>query len=126
MREINMMDGRKILISREEYRNILNFMNSGKTGVIELRSHEMINPLSISSITIPEIEATFWGNPMNKARTAVLVDGEWKTFAGEQEQIEYRLKNHRDRKISAEDAKRLRIELSKDFSDSDANGLAEK
>jgi hypothetical protein len=114
MKEINMMDGRKILISRDELTNIFKVIEAEGKGFIKLRSGELINIASISSITTPEFEAYFWGNKMDKSLTRVLIDGEWKNFAGRESQIEWRLKNHSKIAISPEMMKRLFIDKSKD------------
>lgn len=110
-----MMDGRKILISSEEYENIRKILNNGENGFIELRSGEYINTKSVSSITIPEVEPYFWGNKMNKSMTSVLVGGEWKNFGGSRKAIEYRLKNAPDVKIPESLVKKLTIERTKDI-----------
>jgi len=40
-----------------------------------------------------ELIPYFWGNRMNKEKTSVLIDGEWKKFAGKQEDIEWKDKD---------------------------------
>lgn len=95
MKSVKMMSGREIIISDEECLKIKEIITKGRGGLIGLKNGDVINLSSVETISTPELEPYFMGNPMNKNKTKVLVQGEWKDFAGEQSQIEFRIKNQK-------------------------------
>ena len=97
MKEMSLANGRSYLLNDKEAETVIKAMASQDKGLVLLERLGMaINIATIMSVADPELVPYFWGNPMNPAKTKVLVDGEWKTFAGTPDQIEMRLKINPD------------------------------
>lgn len=90
-KEISLADGRKFLITESEAQTVVDAMLKEQLILIP-RLGLALNHKVVMSVAEPELEPYFWGNKMNKDKTKVFIDGEWKTFAGTPDQIEYRSK----------------------------------
>jgi hypothetical protein len=92
MKNLRMISGITHQVEDEEAENIKLMWAEDSKKPILLRNNTMINPACIESIgdTVPEeLEAYYNGNKMNKDRTRVFVDGEWKLFAGNPKDIRF-------------------------------------
>ena len=102
------MSKTEFLISDEEFKKLQILIANGKTGLIGLKSGDMINLSSVESIGDAETEAHCGGDLMSKDLTRIFVQGEWKLFAGDKKNIEYRLKNKKisdiDKEIALENS----------------------
>lgn len=86
-----MMSGRKLLLEDVEVEKIVQMLRGGKsTGLFRLEGGDLINMSSIESITEPELKPHFMGCPMNDKETRVFIQGEWRDFAGDKKDIEYK------------------------------------
>jgi hypothetical protein len=94
MKSIKMMSKLEILISDEELEKIRQLISNGKSGLIGLKNGDIINTNSIETISEAETEPYFMGNRMSKDMTRVFVQGDWKLFAGNKNEIEYKLKGN--------------------------------
>jgi len=103
MKSIKMMSKREFIISDEEVESIRKLIANGKVGLVGLKSGEIINLNSVESISEADTEPHYMGNRMSPDLTRVFVQGEWKLFAGDKSDIEYRLKGnvlHIDEEVS--------------------------
>ena len=76
MKQINTYSGRSYLVEDDELENIKKLLFQGSKMMIELRSGEGVHIPAIETYGSPDTEAYFLGNPMNKNKTKVLVQGE--------------------------------------------------
>lgn len=94
LKEMSLANGRSYMLTEEEANMVMRAMASQEKGTVLIKRLGMaVNIASVMSVAEPETVPYFWGNKMNAGMTRVLVDGEWKDFAGTREQIEYRLKS---------------------------------
>jgi hypothetical protein len=91
MKELNMFSGRKYLVQDEEAETIAEHWHNGAKKPIRLRTGADINLSGIESIDEVELDPFFLDNPMNKAMTKVLVQGEWRAFAGKRAEVEFKI-----------------------------------
>ncbi len=94
LKEMSLANGRSYMLTPEEAKIIMSAMASQEKGSVFVKRLEMaVNIASVMSVSDPETVPYFWGNKMNASKTRVLVDGEWRDYAGTEDQIEYRLKS---------------------------------
>lgn len=96
MKELKTMSGKTFFIDDDECEKIKSMVKEEYRGIIGLKSGELVNINSVDSISNLEMEAYYMGNKMNRDKTKVFVGGEWKFFAGNISEIEYKPKilNH--------------------------------
>lgn len=93
-KEMSLANGRSYMLPDDEAKLVIEQMVKGNKNSIFIKRLGMaVNVASIMSVSEPETIPYFWGNKMNQSMTKVLVEGEWKDFAGSQDQIEYHLKS---------------------------------
>lgn len=93
-----MISGITHKVEDDESDNIKLMWSEDTKRPVLLRNGTMINPACIESIgdtVIEELEPYFGGNKMNKDRTRVFVDGEWRLFAGSDKDIEWKEKEEK-------------------------------
>lgn len=89
MWQIKTYNNEIFIINEVEKNKIKEIIMQGRKSMVELSDGTLITTASIQQIKRAEIIPYFWGNRMNSSKTKVLVEGEWREFAGDKRDIEY-------------------------------------
>lgn len=91
MKVLTLMNGKEFILE-EDIAQELSDVLMGPDTMIKLPTGEMVNKSSFSSLTNPEVIATWWGYPLDKGGRSFMRDGE-RCFLEPHNfsQIEYKL-----------------------------------
>jgi len=92
MKQVNLWSGRSYLVSDKKLEAIKQALKlEDNKAAVDLKDGSGFMVSAVESWGEPETGPYFMGNKMNKGMTKVFVQGDWKNFCGDRNEIEQRL-----------------------------------